>query len=979
MTLPSDRPITSPALIGRAAQLHTLTRLYERTASGQGQIALISGEAGIGKSRLVAETLRSLSTTTRVLQGRCFEQDQTLPYAPLLDMPELAHHLSSIAPDPALDPEQEKRRRHQSLADFLLGMVASQPLVLVLEDVHWGDDASLEFITFLTRSLPAQPVLLLLTYRDDEVRASLAQFLAGLDRQRLATELRLKRLSRDETKALLNSMFDQNSPLAADFLDTLYDLTEGNPFFIEEVLKSLIMTGDLFYTRGKWERKPLDEIHIPRTVQVAVQQRAARLTAEASHVLTLAAVAGRRFDFGLLHHLTQQDEKALLDLMRELMTAQLVVEETADIFAFRHALTRQAVYAELLVRERRALHRSIAEALEQLYPEGAARSGRLADLAYHAYEGEQWETAFEYARRAGEQAQRLYAPHAALDYFNRAVLAAGHLREAATAELYRMRGQTHELLGNLDAAHEDYETAATSARHTGNLREEWQSQLDLGFLWSSRDWGRAGEYLEKAITLARQMDDPAILARSLNRVGNWYANQEQPQEALRCHEEALSIFEQLNDQRGLTATLDLLGVTNLMAGNMVASAHFYQQSVAHYRQLGDRPGLSSSLALFSMRGGSYMVETVYCNPAPLTACLKDGEEALAIAREMGSLPAEAGVLMYAGLMLGARGDFARALMYGQRGLELANRTEHQLWISGNDMLLGRFYLDALDLTAAQRHLEASLALAKSIRAYFIIGATTGFLASTYIAESRLAQAESLLRMTLRLDSHPVSAETMNTQVKRIMWGAQAELYLATGQPDSALEVLAYLMALAHTPDDAPGVPRLLYLRGEALAARYDFREAQDVLETALTAAENQDVPPLLWRIKVALGKVYQANGRRQPAEDQFDEAHLIIEQLAKALPDTELRQHFLSRANALIPTLPLLSARQSARQTYDGLTEREREIAVQVAEGKSSREIAEALILSKRTVDSHIANILAKLGYSSRSQIARWAVEKGLV
>ena len=148
-------------------------------------------------------------------------------------------------------------------------------------------------------------------------------------------------------------------------MDSLYTLTEGNPFFIEEILKSLIAGGELVFTDGRWVGRPANELHIPRNIQDAVHQRIVRLSEAAREILTIASVAGQRFDFTLLQQLTHHDEQQLLALMKELIAAQLVIEESADQFAFRHALTRQAIYTDLLARERRALHKAIAETMER--------------------------------------------------------------------------------------------------------------------------------------------------------------------------------------------------------------------------------------------------------------------------------------------------------------------------------------------------------------------------------------------------------------------------------------------------------------------------------------------------------------------------------------------------------------------------------------------------------------------------------------
>lgn len=208
----------------------------------------------------------------------------------------------------------------------------------------------------------------------------LRYFLAQLDRERLAQEISLSRLTLSGVDAMLRAIFTLPRSVQLELPDLIYTLTEGNPFFVEETLKSLLTAGDIFYANGRWDRKSLGELHIPRSVQDAVQQRTDRLSERARRVLILAAVAGRRFDFVLMQQLTQYDEPQLVSLMKELIVAQLVVEESDERFAFRHALTRQAVYADLLVRKRKGLHRSIAETMELLY--AAVLDAHLADLAY---------------------------------------------------------------------------------------------------------------------------------------------------------------------------------------------------------------------------------------------------------------------------------------------------------------------------------------------------------------------------------------------------------------------------------------------------------------------------------------------------------------------------------------------------------------------------------------------------------------------
>jgi predicted ATPase len=232
--------------------------------------------------------------------------------------------------------------------------------------------------------------------------------------------------------------------------------------------------GDIFYGASGWDRRPLGLLRIPRTVQDAVGRRVALLGAPAGQVIALAAVAGRRFDIPLLQELTGLDERDLVEAIKELRAAQLVVEETADRFAFRHALTRQAIYAGLLARERRVLHRAIAAILER---DHATEPGPyLGDLAYHYAEAQEWEKALEYARRAGERARRLYAPRAAIEQFGCALAAASRLAYVAPPSLHLARGEAYELVGDFEAARADFEAAL-------RRRARWRIDTPSGRRW----------------------------------------------------------------------------------------------------------------------------------------------------------------------------------------------------------------------------------------------------------------------------------------------------------------------------------------------------------------------------------------------------------------------------------------------------------------------------------------------------------------
>ncbi len=996
---PSPPPtfrIECPVVIGREAPLRTLEQALEGACAGHGQTVVLAGEAGIGKSRLVAEAKsRAHSRQMPILQGQCYEPDRVLPYAPLLDLlrarftarsaadiahdlgpaahelvkllPELANRLPDLTPTPALNPEQEKRHLFQALMEFFARLASRMPLLVILEDLHWSDDTSLEFLLHWARRIPSQSILLLTTYRNDEANPSLSHFLAELDRARLASELVLGRLTMEEVDAMIRAIFDQRRPVRTEFLQPIYALTEGNPFFVEEVLKSLVAAGEIFHTQRGWDRKPVGELHIPRSIQDAVQRRLVHVSPAARELLVLAAVAGRRFDFALLQELTRMNKEDLLERLKEGVAARLIVEGPADEFAFRHALTQEAVYAGLLMWERRQLHRVVGETLERLHTDSL--DAHIGDLAYHFYQAQAWEKALEYATRAGERAQAMYAPRVAIEQFTRAVKASEHLSLPAPVQLYCARGQAYETIGDFERAQADYEAALHMAQAVNDCRAEWQTLIALGFLWASRDYIQTGDYFGRALNLARALGDPAVLGHSLNRLGNWHMNAEQPTEALRYHQEALEMFTALGDERGIAETLDLLGMTSYIGGAPIQGAAYYQRAVELFRQLGDRQGLAASLPMWVMRGRVYETDT--CFPElPLPGAVDKVETALQIAREIDYRSGEAYILAGCAQYFGIHGDYERGLAWGQAALEVAEDIQHHQWLIFAHFSLGALHLDLLALPAARQHLEQALTLAQALNSRIWVSITSGYLASVIIAQKELARAEALLAAVLRPDT---PAQTIG---QRLCWCANAERALVSGDPALALHILEQKLAYTANRSEGQVIPRLSRLRGEALVGLGRRAEAEAELRAGCEGAFLLEMRPMLWRIQVSLGRLYRTQRRYEQAEEAFSAARALIHELATTVADETLREQFRRNAIAMIPAA---SPRRALKKEYGGLTEREREVAALIAQGKSNHEIAQALFLADRTVATHVGNILAKLGFTSRTQIAAWAVEKGLV
>ncbi len=998
-----EHTVVCPVLIGRAGPLATAFQTLDHARAAHGATVLVSGEAGIGKSRLVramVERARDLGFVT--LQGACFEADRAHPYGPVLDLvrvlsttisPAVAAHyfapaavelvtlfpeLGAIFPDTAprhvLDPEEARRRLFHVMTEAVHALGRVQPLVVVIEDVHWSDDATLDLLLHLARRIGSQAIALVLTFRSDELGPRLARLLADLDRARCASEIDLRPLAPSNVAAMLQAIFGSDAAFGASFIDGLHGLTEGNPFFVEEVLKGLLVVGDLERADGAWRVKPLEHVHVPRTSTEAVGRRLAGLSQAARRVAEVAAVAGRRFDFTLLQSLTEHDERELLSLVKELVDAQVVAEESADRFAFRHALTREAIRARLLARERVALHRAIATRLEQRYDENA---GQLDDaLAYHMFEAGAWDSARRYALRAAEHALALCAPREALQQLERAVVATERSGSRADAASLIARGRAHETLGAFSHANDDFAAALATARESGDRRAQWQALHALGMLWAARDYVRAGQHRRDALDLARSIDDPSLIAHSLNRVGNWYVNREVPHAGIPFHDEALAIFERVEDKRGVAETVDLLAMAHHIAGMQGSAVHLYERSVMLFRDLDDRRGLANALSAVSVCGPSH-----HASPGPVltsmhSADLLANERPIRIATEIGWRAGEAFTRFLIADSLSWRGEYKRARRLAHEALAIAQEMEHLEWQCGARRLLGTIALDLCAPSDAVAHLETAHEIARRLGSATWTRWTGAPLAIALVRVGRVDRAIAVLDDVDRIVPASTSGEAEPESVRRTLGErylalARAEIAMARGLPAEA--------AGAIDDRDIAGTPRAGLLRAQAMAALERWSEAATTLNEARDEARRQHARPLLWRIDAAQGSVHLGERRRIEARRSFDSARAIAAELAAELEEPDAIASFWAGVDRAAPPPPAPTKRQATKAAFGGLTRRERDTAALVAQGKSNRDAARILGIGERTVEGYVAAALSKLGFSSRSQIAVWAAEQGLV
>jgi class 3 adenylate cyclase/tetratricopeptide (TPR) repeat protein len=506
---PTDRRILCPTLIGRDVEIGRLVELLEAASGGSGRTALIGADAGLGKSALLREFLgRARERGARVLFGECSEIEARRPFGPVIDafaatgmaLPEV---LRVGGPGAQSVSELERYRAHAGLADALASAARSQPLVLAIDDVHWADEATLELVPYLARKLRSARVLVVAAYRTDELHRThpLNHVLAELSRGRLVDDITLRPLTEDETAALISGALGLGRAPTSAFRRAIHERCEGSPFFVEEVLRALVGRGDLEYRDGAWRRaKEVADLVIPVSVREAVQERLRALTPAALRTVQVAAVIGQRFDFDLLQKVSGREEAAVLEALRTAVDEQIIDEEPGkeEAFRFRHALTRETVLADLLQRERRLLHRTIAETIERSSPDP---EGRAEDLAYHFDEARDNARAYRYHEAAARASLSLLAFARALHHLERAVELAPDDDPALGPLLLRLSDVASEN-NELDRARRAAEEALRIFERSGDARGQGASHRRLARLaWFFEGSEQAMEHARRSVAL----------------------------------------------------------------------------------------------------------------------------------------------------------------------------------------------------------------------------------------------------------------------------------------------------------------------------------------------------------------------------------------------------------------------------------------------------------------------------------------------
>ncbi|HEV2907937.1 MAG TPA: AAA family ATPase [Candidatus Eremiobacteraceae bacterium] len=896
-------PIVFARFAGRRQELADLRARLEEAAQGRGSTILIVGDAGIGKSRLAAQLSADKTADSRLAVGQCF-QHLHIPYVPFLAIyRELSGH--------DLAPQVDRWAQFETITKTINDAAALKPLILVVEDLQWADADSLELFAHVAASIGRSRVLLLATLRAEDARRgdALGAMLAKVTRNPTVARLELARIDDADIQTLIHDVLDSRPGSTAAVSDAVRERAEGNPLFAEELLRTLL-------DAAAGGSTPSD---VPSTVEQIVLERFRQCDRETRAVLESAAVIGRHFSPAFAAAISERPVDQVLEALKSGRDQQLIVEEAGQqtAFVFRHAMTREAIYAQLLGAQRSTLHAKIAAALE-------GRPGASAiELSYHWRSAGQPAKAAAYDERAGDEAEKIFAHASAAQFYERA-LDAPRSDDTGRSELFRKFALALHHGGSAAKARDAFAQSLLLIERDGDPGRLGKVSLDLGHLaFNMGDIAAAKEMFERALGVAVSADDVLHFSAHVSLAG-------------------LQVF-----QDNATTALEHLAQAELYKGARPALEHsrFYQ-----------------FLAIAQVTAGDIDQAVANCT------------RAADITQEVGDMEASVRALGNVAVNLGKLRARPQTLELFERARGIVK--EHRLRSVSAGFCLLQYALTCYrfgDLERARELVTQALAMEIGLQKFGVVAARVG------IAVGLLTLDDELVERTARRDFFDL-IEGQDESAVPYAACAYIDRAVARGRFDDAHGIvdrtLTALDALADKQTD-----NVIFVHIAVHGDSGQIKRARELLKRAGTLKHEKEHDARAYltlfdaRFAQRENKPKDARALGALAAAQFHDLgwHLYEAQSLETAGERENALELYKKIGDKRDAQRLeTSARRRGRPRASGpqgLSPRELEVGQLIAQGKSNRAISEALTVGERTVETHASAILNKLGLASRAEL----------
>lgn len=927
-------------LVGREREMQTLQSCIDQLRRGQGQIISVSGEAGLGKSRLMAEVRKTLTkdggqqtdgdhsviglpSSVTWLEGRALSYESSTPYAPFIDLFSRLYQLRADEEDAAkydrirdsiqriaqnhletapfigtilgiklegedlervryLEPPQLREKIFQAVFHLFERLARKQPIVILLDDLHWADSVSIDLLERLMGLTSSAPAMILALFRPQRQEPAWRfHETAQRDYPHRYTAIALEPLDEASSRQLVANLLEIED-LPEKVRGLILKKAEGNPFYVEEVIRSLLDAKLVVRQDSHWRAtREIETIQVPDTLVGVIGARLDRLDQESKRTAQTAAVIGREFQLEILQDISEAKPQ-LSDALETLQRRELIREKNhvpVPAYIFKHALTQETAYASLLMSKRREVHKRVAECLERLAPD------RVNDIAWHFVQAQENTRALPYLVQAGERALREYSTQEAIAYFSRAAESAETSQETALARAaFEGLGSALMLTANAPRALQNYQTMMQYAQLHRDAPMLVSAHNKLAFVaMFGGDFENVEKHLHQAEQLARSAEDRPGLSEMFTIRCQICTASGDFETAVKYLRESTQIGQALNRQEQVTYSLTHTANTLMFLTRYDEAFAKAEEAMRMSEQIGDRAHEAELLTL--------TFPPLYIRNGDLDTARKLAEQGTSMALRIGSTMA----------------------------------TTFGCWVQGIIARMRGEYQDAVD------HFEQSLSAAKTGMPMFLV-LPLGSLGTTLLEISPRFADKSMALHTeaLKLMEHPVPASMGGVGWAEIGFCAlgledaeKADELFQKGLNYPTTQGLMYkavhLLGAAHVAllqkrfDDAARLAQearvyvderkmqqhyadIALVDARVSAARGDTAHALDQFARAEQRASEMKMRPIVWQARAGAAKVLAAMSRTAEADAKRQAARAMIDEIAGLFQDAELRAAFVESA-----------------------------------------------------------------------------------
>ena len=847
-------------LVDRVDEMTLLKEAVDRAVHGEGGVVFLGGEAGVGKTRLAKEVRTyAHSQGVQVLYGSCstlFRMDGVPPYVlwcevirDYLDntsleqlyrvigfypaevaklVPELVEKLSAIPKSFPISPEQEQNRLFEAVSQFITNVARETPLLVILDDLQWTDPSSLLLLHYLARGAQKTPLLLLGAYRSTEIDAKhlLSSVLAEFNRERLAISVSLKRLSPGDVSALIGQMLQEND-VPTELCRMIYEKTRGNPFFAEEVIKSLKEEDVIYREENKWKVKEVSKIGLPETVKSVIKERIGRLNDDCQKVLRMASLIGNDFVIEALQELVDLEEDTLRKLLDELLKTGLFTHKVVhgqDVCSFTDAMIRDAVLEDVGTFERQQLHGAAGTALEKVYAERIDEHS--GELAYHFLESGDKDKALDYFLKAAERASKVYANSEAASYFKSAL----RLLEQKKGEFQEKAGLL-ERLGDVQKLVGEYDDCIKRWNEALQIR----SQLDekekvsrlhrkiANVLWDEKgEEEKAKRHHDEALRILETIPESVELASVHEDIAHMYYRTGDMTQASSWAERALDLAQKLNAYDAIASSYTSLGTTLAYSGKPKRALELLER------------GLQIAL-------GHGFMETAlraYNNiPLALTSeenqrCLECYENGLELAKKVGDIYYQSLLGFNLAGMYFNMGKIDKAVLMANETVALDRKTGNVFhWYASNNAL-GFAYQIIGETDKSEQCFKEALGISRQLDDFQAVTGGYDYLGLSYFDKGDYAKAKEFFEKLNRTLEKAGDKSSQANASQFLIW-----TYIELGETEKARSLTDSMYEFALQAKNCDLLASLDALKAMLLRTEKKWKESIDYFEKSLQGFE----------------------------------------------------------------------------------------------------------------------------------------------